>query len=144
MIGSNLDNSNGASYPDIGSRETELRDRGLNFGVWSPVDSASLGRHRVNAIWAVHGERTLMRTRHSRTNHQGGVRFALHAFLEDRVYSHHLFLLQRGSTFHPPSPLQCTEFWFQRLNVEEKWDLFHAIRDTRDCMSLVACFPFSR
>jgi len=102
MIGSNLNNRNGESYPDLGDKENKLKDSGLNFGAYAPTESASLGSHRVNAIWAVHGERTVIRTRHSRNSQRGG----------------------------------CTEYWLQRLNVDSDWDLFHAIRDTRDWTTL--------
>ena len=73
MIGSNLDNTNGDTYPDLGQQETKLVEAGINFNAYAFTESASLGKHRANAIWAVHGEQTVIRTRHSRTNSRGGV-----------------------------------------------------------------------
>ena len=146
MIGSNLNNRNGESYPDLGDKENKLKDSGLNFGAYAPTESASLGSHRVNAIWAVHGERTVIRTRHSRNSQRGGVSLQEagrdvggkeHSRMQGRVALHACSLsvcmlsLLTCITFCPS--LKCTEYWLQRLNVDSDWDLFHAIRDTRDC-----------
>jgi hypothetical protein len=53
-------------YPDLGLNEKELITRGGDLAKYSSNLVASLGKDRIDAIWRVHGERTVLRWRASR------------------------------------------------------------------------------
>lgn len=72
MFGSALRWTHGHAYPDMGAQEGKLASVGSNFNAYGNNEVASLGKSRFNALWAVRGERTVIRVRSSRDADYGG------------------------------------------------------------------------
>eukprot|EP00039_Didymoeca_costata_P018652 m.334412 g.334412 ORF g.334412 m.334412 type:complete len:803 (+) comp17346_c0_seq1:122-2530(+) len=94
-------------YPDLGFHPEALYGRGMTYSKWQSRDVSSLGEQKVNDIWRVFGEKSLIRWHSSRSYYRN-------------TCMDHVFQKYFWPDEYKPEP----------GFTADSWNLFHAIRNT--------------